>query len=221
YSLSGAAGSMKLLPVEATVMSRAAAAGTSITVEELTTNGKSSEDILRSVYALSLSGLLEPSDWPSALPRVPQPKSASTATVKAPPPSQPEIQKSAEKDGNKLFSRLSAATDFYEVLGIAPDATDDDIRQEYRSLALRFHPDRFHQSAPELRTKIESAFANILQAYETLSDEKQRAHYDKRSLKPGTKAKLRGTNGMRPDKTSSQRERAEASFQRGINALTR
>jgi len=212
---------MKLLPVEATVMSRAAAAGTSITIEELITNGKSSEDSLRSVYALSLSGLLEPSDWPSALGSVPHPKSASYATVKAPPPGQPEIQKSEEKDADALFGRLGAAANFYEVLGVAPDATDDEIKQEYRSLALQFHPDRFHQSAPELRTKIESAFANILQAYETLSDEKQRAHYDKRSLKPGTKAKLRGTNGMRPDKTSSQRERAEASFQRGINALTR
>src|SRR5437764_13996288 len=220
YSFGGDASSMKLLPVEATVMSRAAAAGTSITVEALTTNGKSSEDIVRSVYSLSLSGLLEPSDWPSALGNVPHPKSASPA-VKAQPPSQPEIQKSDEKDADALFSRLGAAANLYEVLGVAPDATDDEIKQEYRSLALQFHPDRFHQSAPELRTKIESAFANILQAYETLSDAKQRAHYDKRSLKPGTKANLPETRGARTDKTSSQRDRAEASFQRGINALTR
>src|SRR5438270_216598 len=197
------------------------AAGTSITIETLTTKWKAGDDILRSVYGHALPGLLEPSDWPPALGGVLRPKRASPATVKSPPPGQTEIQKSDEKDGDKLFSRLSAATDFYEVLGVAPDATDDEIKQEYRSLALRFHPDRFHQSAPELRTKIESAFANILQVYETLSDAKQRAHYDKRSLKPGTKAKLRETNGTRPDKTSSQRDRAEASFQRGINALTR
>src|SRR5205823_13944854 len=166
-----------------------------------------------------LSGLLEPSDWPSALGSVPHPKSASYATVKAPPPGQPEIQKSDEKDADALFSRLGAAANFYQVLGVGPDATDDEIKQEYRSLALQFHHDRFHQSAPELRTKIESAFANILHAYETLSDAKQRAHYDKRSLKAGTKTKLRENNGVRPDKTSSQRDRAEASFQRGINAL--
>ncbi|HYV25289.1 MAG TPA: DnaJ domain-containing protein [Pyrinomonadaceae bacterium] len=220
YSFGGDASSMKLLPVEATVMSRAAAAGTSITIEELTTNGKSSEDSLRSVYALSLSGLLEPTDWPSALDSVPQPKSASPATVKEPPPTQPEIQKSDEKDADVLFSRLSTATNHYEVLGVAPDATDDEIKQEYRSLALQFHPDRFHQSAPELRTKIEAAFANILQAYETLSDEKQRHHYDKRSLKPGAKAKPREAKDPRKDNTAQQ-ERAEASFQRGINALTR
>jgi curved DNA-binding protein CbpA len=221
YSFSGVTGSMKLLPVEATVMSRAAAAGTSVTIEELASNGKSSEDSLRSIYALSLSGLLEPSDWPTALGSVPQPKSAPPATVKTPPPSQPEVQKSDEKNAASLFSRLSAATNHYEVLGVTPDATDDEIKQEYRSLALQFHPDRFHQSAPELRAKIESAFANILQAYETLSDEKQRAAYDKRSLKPGTKTKLRETRGAGKNKIASQRERAEASFQRGINALTR
>src|SRR5205085_12171166 len=118
YSFGGEASSMKLLPVEATVMSRAAAAGTSISIEELTTNGKSSQDILRSVYALSLSGLLEPSDWPSALGSVLQPMSASPATVKSPPPGQPEIQKSDERDADALFSRLGAATDFYEVLGV-------------------------------------------------------------------------------------------------------
>jgi curved DNA-binding protein CbpA len=220
YSFRGGASSIKLLPVEATIMSRAAAAGTGITIEELTTNGKSSEDSLRSVYALSLSGFLEPSDWPSAMGGGAQPKSASPATVKAPPPSQPEIEKSDQQDADSLFSRLGAATNYYEVLGLALDATDDDIKQEYRSLALKFHPDRFHQSAPELRTKIESAFANILEAYETLSDEKRRAHYDKRSLKPRSKTKLVETKA-RADKTSSQREKAEASFQRGINALTR
>jgi curved DNA-binding protein CbpA len=220
YSFGGDASAMKLLPVEASVMSRIAAAGTNLGIEELTANGKSSEDSLRSVYALSLSGLLEPSKWPSALGGVAQPKSASSAPVKAPPSSPPEVQRSDHKDADSLFSRLGAATNYYEVLGVAPDATDDEIKREYRSLALQFHPDRFHQSAPELRTKIESAFANILEAYETLSDEKQRSHYDKRSLKPGSKAKLRETKA-RTDKTSSQREKAEASFQRGINALTR
>ena len=220
YSFSGEAASMKLLPIEATVMSRAAAAGTGITIEDLTTNGKSSEESLRSIYALLLSGLLEPSDWPSALASVPQPKSASPVPAKT-PPSQPEIQKSDAKDVDALFSRLGAATNFYEVLGVAPDATDDEIKQEYRSLALQFHPDRFHQSAPELRTKIDSAFANILQAYETLSDAKQRADYNKRFLTTAAKAKPPETKGARKDKTSSQRDRAEASFQRGINALTR
>ena len=219
YSFRGGRSSMKLLPVEATIMSRAAAAaGTSMTIEELTTNGKSSEDTIRSVYALALSGFLEPNDWPTALGSVPQ---ASPATLKPPPPGEPEIQKSDEQDADSLFRRLGAATNHYEVLGVAPDATDDDIKQEYRSLALQFHPDRFHQSAPELRTKIESAFANILQAYETLSDPKQREHYDKRFLKPGTKAKLGEPGSARKDLASSQRDRAEASFQRGINALTR
>jgi len=52
-------------------------------------------------------------------------------------------------------------------------------------LARRFHPDRFHQSGADLRTRIESAFCAMAQAYEVLSNSKQRDNYDRKS---GSKA---------------------------------
>ena len=60
----------------------------------------------------------------------------------------------------------------YNILGIAPNATTDDIKKRYRSLAMRFHPDRNSEVGAESR------FNAIQQAYEVLTDTKRRAEYD-------------------------------------------
>ncbi len=60
----------------------------------------------------------------------------------------------------------------YNTLGIAPNASTDDIKKRYRSLAMRFHPDRNSDANAEVR------FNAIQQAYEVLSDVKRRADYD-------------------------------------------
>lgn len=60
----------------------------------------------------------------------------------------------------------------YNILGIAPNATTDDIKKRYRSLAMRFHPDRNSEEGAEAR------FNAIQQAYEVLTDTKRRAEYD-------------------------------------------
>lgn len=60
----------------------------------------------------------------------------------------------------------------YNVLGVAPNAGDDEIKKVYRSLAMRFHPDR--NSAPGA----EARFKSITKAYEILADPVQRAEYD-------------------------------------------
>ncbi|KAF9523541.1 DnaJ domain-containing protein [Crepidotus variabilis] len=74
------------------------------------------------------------------------------------------------------------AVDYYELLEIPEDATQDEIKRSFRRLALIHHPDKNH-------TDIEGAtkkFAAIQQAYEVLSDEQERAWYDshKTSLAP-------------------------------------
>lgn len=60
----------------------------------------------------------------------------------------------------------------YNVLGVAPNAGDDEIKKVYRSLAMRFHPDRNPAPGAEAR------FKSITKAYEILADPVQRAEYD-------------------------------------------
>jgi curved DNA-binding protein CbpA len=62
----------------------------------------------------------------------------------------------------------------YSTLGVAPNATDDEIKKVYRSLAMRFHPDRNDAPGAEVR------FKSITKAYEILSDPVKREEYNQR-----------------------------------------
>lgn len=69
---------------------------------------------------------------------------------------------------------MSEKRDFYEVLGVARDSGEDDIRRAYRKLALQYHPDR-NRDNPEAETK----FKEATEAYSILSDREKRAQYDR------------------------------------------
>ena len=60
----------------------------------------------------------------------------------------------------------------YTILGVAPNASDDEIKKIYRSLAMRFHPDRNDAPGAEVR------FKSITKAYEILSDPARREEYN-------------------------------------------
>ena len=64
--------------------------------------------------------------------------------------------------------------DYYRVLGIDRDASEQQIKRAYRNLAKRYHPDR-NQDDPQATVR----FKRVLQAYEVLSDLEKRAMYDR------------------------------------------
>lgn len=72
--------------------------------------------------------------------------------------------------------------DYYRVLGIDKDATDDEIKKAYRKMALKYHPDK----NPDVNA--EERFKEIGRAYEVLSDKKKRDTFDRfgeEGLRPG------------------------------------
>lgn len=69
---------------------------------------------------------------------------------------------------------MSNERDYYEVLGVARDATADQIKKAYRKLAIQYHPDKNPGNKAA-----EEKFKELGQAYEVLSDEEKRAAYDR------------------------------------------
>ena len=63
--------------------------------------------------------------------------------------------------------------DYYDVLGITRDASEEDVKKAFRKLALEFHPDRNRSEGAEAR------FKEVNEAYQVLSDAKKRADYDR------------------------------------------
>ncbi|MBP6654894.1 MAG: molecular chaperone DnaJ [Propionivibrio sp.] len=66
-----------------------------------------------------------------------------------------------------------AKRDFYDILGVNRDASDEDIKKAYRKLAMKHHPDRNPDNP-----KSEEHFKEAKEAYEILSDGQKRAAYD-------------------------------------------
>lgn len=68
-----------------------------------------------------------------------------------------------------------AKRDYYEVLGVAKNASEEDIKKAYRKLAMKYHPDR---NQGDEAKKAEEQFKEAKEAYEMLSDAQKRAAYD-------------------------------------------
>ncbi|XP_073122683.1 uncharacterized protein [Henckelia pumila] len=64
--------------------------------------------------------------------------------------------------------------DYYKVLKVDKNATDDELKKAYRKLAMKWHPDK----NPDNKTAAEAKFKEISEAYEVLSDSQKRAIYD-------------------------------------------
>jgi molecular chaperone DnaJ len=68
---------------------------------------------------------------------------------------------------------MAVKRDYYEVLGISRDASNEDIKKAFRKLAFEYHPDRNHNDGASEK------FKEINEAYEVLSDSDKRSSYDR------------------------------------------
>ena len=68
---------------------------------------------------------------------------------------------------------MAEKRDYYEVLGVSKNASDDEIKKAYRKLAVKYHPDRNPGDK-----EAEAKFKEINEAHEVLSDKQKRARYD-------------------------------------------
>ncbi|AFZ83826.1 molecular chaperone DnaJ [Candidatus Kinetoplastibacterium blastocrithidii TCC012E] len=67
-----------------------------------------------------------------------------------------------------------AKKDFYDILGVTRNATEQDIKKAYRKLAMKYHPDRNPNNK-----EAEEKFKELKEAYEVLEDKEKRAAYDR------------------------------------------
>jgi curved DNA-binding protein CbpA len=208
--------SFELLPTEAFVLSRV---DMPLSVYELVTiSGLPEADTLRAVYVLALGGYLSREPQPHAFTQeaIIKAQAVNAAQAKAAPamtapatlpvdekiedekPAQVEEEYDESRELEEMFARLERATNHYHVLGISRNATPDVVKRTYHRLAKRFHPDRFHHGADvSLHTRVETAFAKIAQAYETLKDRQGRAVYDMK-IEREAAARAREVSAQRP-----------------------
>ena len=115
------------------------------------------------------------------MPAIPPPSPAPP--VPPAPPQEEPAEPPPSEDPRRLeilemHSGLERRTHF-EILGVARDATEAQVREAYFRLARRFHPDVHHDPAlADLRDAIEAVFVRLGEAYEALSNPRSRASYE-------------------------------------------
>jgi curved DNA-binding protein CbpA len=165
-----------LLPAEVFLLSRL---DRPTTVRELVAvSGLGHDETVGHLYALALAGLLKRESWHSVF-RGEQPAPPKKVAPPPPPPVEREqIQETDPRDVENFLVRVKNAGTYYEVLGVAREASASELKTVYYQIARSYHPDRFRKSDAGLLQRIEAAFARITQAYDTLRDDQLRASYD-------------------------------------------
>ena len=200
--------------------------------ELLAVSGLGEAETMSLIYSLALTGVITREHWQSAF------RASQTAAPKPPPPvekpapviaSEPR-EAEAEDDIESFLQRIKTATSYYDVLGADVEASPQTLKAAYYQLARRYHPDRFRRSEASLVARVESAFARITQAYETLRDEGLRASYNSK-LQARRKAEQLAADSA-PKAVASEpvaegaaepvipaAERAESLYKEGLAAL--
>ena len=232
---------LQLQPIEGFILSRFESP---LSLGEIVAmSGLPEAQVLHSVYALALGGLLTRANWP-AMPlltnvsaqasAVNTPDTTTTISARsekiAPPPGAPEPTIDAPPDPHAeidaLFARVNSA-DYFQLLGATRDSDPAQLKRAYYALAKRFHPDRFQRVADApLRARIETAFTQITQAYETLRDPRARTAYESKldaqliaSASPQASAQSPSFSKTSAAVNRPREQRAEECFRQGLDAL--
>ena len=104
---------------------------------------------------------------------------------------------------------MKKSSNYYEILGIDPKATAQQIKEAYRTLARRYHPDLNPQDSDSA-----DKFRIINEAYRILSDQEQRSHYDYINFEPPNANP--DSVGSPSPKSASGGKNEEAFFTQGL-----
>jgi len=226
------ANDQSFLPAESFILSRLDAP---TPLEELiAVSGLRELDAVRTIYGLALSGVIKRQFWQAAF----------RESVKAPVPiDAPEVPApeqpieagwtldNRDAELEQFLQRIENAADHYEIMDLTPNAEADQIKEVYYTMARRYHPDRFHlKSGTSMHSRLSSAFAQVTQAYETLSDTASRSTYDatlerKRQFASSAPPKPTVQSGRDEqldedvDRPESELGQAEYDFREGFGAL--
>lgn len=180
------------------------------------------------IYSLALIGVIDREHWPSAF-SASQPPPRPPVEKPAPVVHEEPRQAAEEDDVESFLQRIKTAKSYYDVLGVDAESSPEGLKAAYYQLARRYHPDRFRRAEASLLPRIESAFARITQAYDTLRDEGLRASYNSKLRARRKAEQLAADSAPKAPAPASEpavveplipaAERAEALFKEGLAAI--
>jgi len=222
-----------LVPAEAYLLSRLDHA---MPLRDLSAiSGLGEDETHKAVYSLALAGLIKREHWKPAFrgqqpTQTPTPKEVKPAT---PPVREPEPAKETDpEDVENFLTRVKNSQTHYDLLDVGREVSASELKTVYYQLARRYHPDRFRKADAALVSRLESAFARITQAYDTLRDDHLRSNYNAK-IEARKKAEQLADSGKpvapvtQPEPVTETAaepvmpaaERAEIQFKEGLAAL--
>ncbi|MEP6944717.1 MAG: tetratricopeptide repeat protein [Acidobacteriota bacterium] len=195
---------------------------------------------IHSLYSLWLAGLLERLEWKPAFPKrsiaamrgaklelkqEAQFKPGVTPAVPVPSPTPEKVAPAIIAETPKIsmtledyLKRAESAETYYDLLGVEFDAERPVIKSAYFTLAKSFHPDHYHQEAPELLRRVQDAFTELAKAHETLKNDVTRETYNFK-VRKALDEKKKSPAEETPDQLSRQMKQAIDNFERGFSLL--
>ncbi|MEJ7847754.1 MAG: DnaJ domain-containing protein [Pyrinomonadaceae bacterium] len=190
--------------------------------------------LFQALYVLWLGGFLKRKNWNTAFSpaKLEHIKNAKMSPVKTQPiQSNGEVESlKAEEDPKaavaeitleEYLERVEGAETHYDLMGVTKTAPASEIKAAYLMMAKLFHPDRYHRETGSLLRRIQVAFTNLAQAYETLKSSELRESYDykvRKQLEAREKRRAEGIPEMAAGEELISESGAE-SFEAGLNHL--